>query len=213
MHYQRSTQILRTGRSSRTREDAESTTSPTPFTSLSRTSGDAILSALAQLAAFRLNTERAFIVLADGPEYHVLAEATRTVSHYDSSAHRCGDELMFGVQSCSIEFGIMYATMPAYHGEKDRFVDSDVSVINGAEACISDLQQEPAVKDLVFIQNNNSARFYAEAPLRNANGTAIAIVACLDNKPRLNFRDCDMKPLKEVARLIVEHLDLLAKIN
>lgn len=209
MDVRRDVEILKSGRSSRTAEDAKNTKPPTPYKDSSTIQGDPTFAALAQLVALRLNAKRSFIVLDDGPECHVLAEATRTVSPYEPTHHEEGDQLMFGVQSVPIEYGIMYKTMPAYRGNKDKFVDSDVSIINNTHAIISDLQAEPVVKDLIFMKNNDFARFYAEAPLVNSKGIPIGIVAVLDDQPRSNFREVDPRPLIDVAALIVERLNSL----
>lgn len=54
------------------------------------------LRSFAQLAALRLNAQRAFICALDRSTQHILSEATRTISLNDSSVPDSADELWLG---------------------------------------------------------------------------------------------------------------------
>jgi hypothetical protein len=50
------------------------------------------LTSFAQLAALRLNVERAFLAVLDRDKQHIIAEATRTISLTDPSVHEEDDD-------------------------------------------------------------------------------------------------------------------------
>lgn len=54
------------------------------------------LTSFAQLAALRLNAERAFIVVLDRDRQYILAEATKSVNLNDQSVHDPKDNLWIG---------------------------------------------------------------------------------------------------------------------
>ena len=59
-------------------------------------SGNNTLTSFAQLAALRLNVERAFICVLDREKQYILAEATKSLNLNDSSLHDSQDHLWMG---------------------------------------------------------------------------------------------------------------------
>lgn len=65
------------------------------------TTHDTVLTALAQVAALRLDTRRAIIVLTDRNRQYILAEATRTISLRSDAVFEPGDALRWGSMAVS----------------------------------------------------------------------------------------------------------------
>lgn len=67
---------------------------------------DPNLTALAQLGALRLNTERSFFSLIDGSTQYVVAEATQTTSLSGGSDGRSQEDLMLGRLTLDKDWGV-----------------------------------------------------------------------------------------------------------
>ena len=81
---------------------------------------DPTLTALAQLAAFRLGCERSFISLIDHENQFILAEATRSVSLQNPEKSLPGDELFVGAAKLPAAWGLCPDTLHVFTAEDDK---------------------------------------------------------------------------------------------
>ena len=83
---------------------------------------DPTLTAFAQLAAFRLESERSFISLIDHENQYILAEATRSVSLQNPEKSLPGDELFAGAVKLPAAWGLCPDTLHVFTAEDDKYV-------------------------------------------------------------------------------------------
>lgn len=165
------------------------------------------LTALCQLAALRLDCARCFVSILDDRTQHVIAEATRTVSCFDINDHEPGDELVLGIQSFPMGFGICSTTIGLFTGEcKVDFGGSD-TVANENYICISDLLAEQTTRTVPAIQGTDIMRYYLEVPLRTTSGYVIGSICVIDPNVR-HASPRDIKIMQEMAILAMTHLEM-----
>lgn len=142
-----------------------------PPSHLPRTSSNAVLTAIAQLAALRLGARRALISLIDSQSQIVLAEATPTLPLCPNSA----------VNDTSAYDGLWLgcATIPRECGLCELVLNA-----GGSAVVINDLQHDTRSAAHSFLKHTPSPRFYASAPLIAQTGSIIGAVAVFDDAPR-----------------------------
>ncbi|ETS86347.1 hypothetical protein PFICI_00175 [Pestalotiopsis fici W106-1] len=168
-----------------------------------RVSHDTTLTALAQLAALRLNVKRAMVSLIDTTTQIILAEATQTLSLVDESRHAPGDNIWLGNvllprHDCMDEHALSAKTAcEDAHGEQ---VQMSGMVVN-------DTFLDDRFKDRVYVTTKDGVRFYAGVPIITKEGHSIGVYGVSDTRPRPNGLTHDeMQFMQDVAEIVAEHL-------
>ena len=165
------------------------------------TSGDTILTALAQLATLQTKSQRAFISLFDAQYQHCIAEATpESPIIPNAPAEDCPD----GLWSCGIAIprrdGSVCETCLEYPlgspGEVDVFV-------------VPDLAQDDRflVEPRYGLAPN--ARFYAAAPILSRKAVKVGLCVVVDDGPRYDWDTPKSQALANISRCIMSHLEHL----
>ena len=170
-------------------------------------STDNQLTALAQLAATRLDCKRCFISILDDETQHVIAEATRTISTFDEDDHEADDGLLLGVQSLPLGYGICATTIGAFTGQCEPEFESPNTEAGEDYICIPDLQVEPKILAVPGLRGMEAVfRYYLEVPLKTETGYVIGSVCVIDPSVR-KASPKHVKLLQEVSKLIMQHLE------
>ncbi|KKK23497.1 hypothetical protein AOCH_002337 [Aspergillus ochraceoroseus] len=149
---------------------------------------DPVLAALAQLGLYRLGCSQAFVTILEDNEPYVIAEATTTNSATRSTAE---EPSLVGVESLGPD-----------ESEKGLEDTKDTSRV------IRDISvTEESVKSHPLILRRPRARLYAEVPLRGSTGEMIGSYGVLDDAPRLSWGPRELDDLRDVAGLVVAHLE------
>ena len=146
----------------------------------------------------------------DHKHQYILAEATRSISLVDNSRVGDGDELWVGSQALSLDFGICPATMGMFTGANlavplntsYAFADSDAYIIY-------DLAKDERFQGRCYVERWPRVRFYAEVPLCASSGNVLGSYCVLDDKPRVQFTKGQISDMQEIARALVNHLELV----
>ncbi|KAL5120178.1 hypothetical protein ACEQ8H_002004 [Pleosporales sp. CAS-2024a] len=154
-------------------------------------SRDSTLTALAQLATFRLGASRAMISLIDDQRQYILAEATPNMSVHPQTTVDTRSTLWLGSGMC----------------EKILDVDLAASEPNGNPTLvIRDLRQSAEHANRTYLKEK-SVQFYAGAPLISPSGAIIGSVAVLDAAARPHGLSQEQRhSLWDIARSIMDHL-------
>lgn len=167
-----------------------------------RPSSDSTLTALVQLAALRMGTQRALVSLIDDTHQHILAEATPSspllaVSSNDANAP---NSLWFG-----------NVTIPRGWGVCEQVLGLDAARIaagEGASVVVDkDLSESEQHAKRAYARNGARARFFAGAALVSPNGAIVGALCIFDNEPRpsgLAYEDISY--LEDLATTIIGYL-------
>ncbi|KAJ4213700.1 hypothetical protein NW759_010696 [Fusarium solani] len=167
---------------------------------------DAILTALARLAASQTGTARSLISLFDQSYQYIVAEATPTISLIPSlsesardyeSLWLCGTAIprVHGVCEhtlCGDEFG--------YFVEGNT--DDELPIL-----VVEDLVSDPRFASKPYCQPGSQARFYAAVPIRTDRGVNIGVLCVIDTSPGAAWNDQHSRLLQELSRAVMGHLE------
>ncbi|KAK0824918.1 hypothetical protein LTR73_007471 [Friedmanniomyces endolithicus] len=170
---------------------------------------NAMLVALCQLGALRLDTNRAFISLLDHTQQYIVGEATRTTGLSRPNEHADNDALMLGFSAHPLEYGVCPETVKIFSAQEGT-KDLDTPNITATKACyvIRDFTRDERFRDRSYVAGWPDMRSYAEVPLTSPNGYVIGSFCVIDDRPR-NFDDKDIVVLTEIASVVMDHIDLL----
>lgn len=170
---------------------------------------DATLTALAQLGPLRLQCDRAFVSLIDRSQQYIIAEATRSLSYYDSS-NQPRDPLYLGVVALDIGWGICPNTIHAFTDLTGQSAISTPNVkADYSSYCIRDLRDQPEYVDRPYVRGWPHMRSYLEVPLRTSSGICIGSYSVIDSRPRDDFDDAAVAVLEDIAQAIMDHIELV----
>ncbi|KAJ5816014.1 CheY-like superfamily [Penicillium robsamsonii] len=156
------------------------------------------LTSFAQLAALRLNAQRAFITVLNTDSQFILAEATRNTNLKSSkSSVGEGDRLFAGTSTLSNTWNICQETVAIDPDNQDGVYSFMV---------VNDLQQEERFRDLPFVAQEPHSRFYAATPLTSEGGINLGCLFVLDSEPRQGLSDTEKDTLGRVAELVMDYL-------
>ncbi|GAQ10038.1 hypothetical protein ALT_7359 [Aspergillus lentulus] len=141
-------------------------------------SRDNVLTVFAQLAALRMNAQRALISLFDKTMQHVVAEATPDLSLRAADGRDRADALWLG---SFIEEG------------RDIFVASD-------------LTSDDRFKNHPSVTGHPHNRFYVSVPITSPDDYVIGSLAVLDDQPRDGVTEDQEHLLKELSATVMDHL-------
>ncbi|RSL65266.1 hypothetical protein CEP54_004325 [Fusarium duplospermum] len=167
---------------------------------------DAILTALARLAASQTGTARSLISLFDQSYQYIVAEATPTISLIPSLSESarnyeplwlCGTAIprVHGVCEhtlCGDEFG--------YFVEGNT--DDELPIL-----VVEDLVSDPRFASKPYCRPGSQARFYAAVPIRTDRGVNIGVLCVIDTSPGAAWNDQHSRLLKELSRAVIGHLE------
>ncbi|KAF3769478.1 hypothetical protein M406DRAFT_348735 [Cryphonectria parasitica EP155] len=201
----REEEALRYGASLMAESVINDAASPLDSSSL-RLSSDAILTAFAQLAALKLNVERAVFSIFDSKRQHIVAEATQltviTLGPDDSprAADTEGHALVFSNTAIPRANGACEAVLdlPAVQ------VSSNATVL--PMCVVPDLTQDDRFCRKPYFGADTALRFYAGVPLRTPQGIDIGVCAVFDSKPREGLDLRSQSFLRTTAGLVMSHL-------
>ena len=181
-------------------EESGSSCLPTDYNA--QRSTDSTLIALCQLAALRMNAQRALVSLIDGQRQHVLAEATPRTSL--RSSHPKGDgvnELWLGSVSIPRSWGVCEQVL-------GLGLDTiDVPVGQGSSVIIhEDLLHSSQHAHRTYVKDG-TVRFYTGAALISSNGAIVGALCVFDDQPRPGGVPAeDVTYLEDLAATFIEYL-------
>jgi signal transduction histidine kinase len=163
-----------------------------------RISSDSTLTALAQLATFRLAAGRAMISLLDDERQYILAEATPNMSLRPESPGNAPSTLWLGSVS-----------IPRTWGMCEKVLNIDLRALQTNEypaIVIRDLKESVEHANRSYIKES-SVRFYASAPLLSPTGAIVGSICILDDLPRPDgLSNEHRKSLQDIAESIMDYL-------
>ncbi|CAI7627996.1 unnamed protein product [Penicillium glandicola] len=164
----------------------------------SPSSPNTTLTSFAQLAALRLNAQRAFITVLNTDSQYILAEATRNTNLGSSnSSVGEGDRLFAGTSTLSDAWNICQETVAIGSDNQDGLYSFLV---------VNDLQQEERFKRLPFVTQEPHSRFYAGTPLISDSGINLGCLFVLDSEPRPGLSGIEKDTLGKVGELVMDYL-------
>jgi hypothetical protein len=169
-----------------------------PSDHYARQSTDPTLTGLCQLAALRMNAQRALVSLIDDTSQHVLAEATPRM------LLRAGDNAPNSLWLGSV-------TVPRSWGVCEQVLAFDAGNIaakEGASVFINlDLSGNDRYAQRTYVRDGPRVRFYAGAALINPRGAVVGALCVFDDKPRPEgIPHEDVIYLEDLAATVVEYL-------
>ncbi|KAK5070645.1 hypothetical protein LTR64_000320 [Lithohypha guttulata] len=169
-----------------------------------RCSDDRTLTALAQLAALRLQAKRAMVSLISADTQMILAEATKSLSLVDRERHAPGDHMWFG-----------QASVPRKDAMDEHVFGSSYTVKNadGQEQTfeamvVPDVTKDERFNNRPYVLSEPGVRFYAGVPIVTKQGYRIGVYGVSDDvaHPQGLSLD-DVLFMQEVAQIITNHLE------
>ena len=181
-------------------EESGSSCLPTEY--IAQRSTDSTLIALCQLAALRMNAQRALVSLIDGQRQHVLAEATPRTSL--RSSHPKGDgvnELWLGSVSIPRSWGVCEQVLGL------KLDTIDVPMGEGSSVIINeDLLHSSQHAHRTYVKDGK-VRFYTGAALISSNGAIVGALCVFDDQPRPGGVPAeDVTYLEDLAATVIEYL-------
>lgn len=167
-------------------------------------SRDTTLTALAQLAALRLNVKRAMVSLLQKDSQIILAEATQTLSLADDSRHAPGDHIWLGQVSVprhdALDEHVLGAEWTGKDGEGHEHVLSALVV--------QDVGADERFKERSYVWADPGVKFYAGVPIVTKQGYEIGVYGVSDTKPRSAGLSVEqILFMQDIARIIADHLE------
>jgi hypothetical protein len=166
-----------------------------------RQSTDSTLTALCQLAALRMNAQRALVSLIDDKYQHVLAEATpRTSLRGGAPPSKGPKSLWLGSVSIPRSWGVCEQVLALDAG--------NIAAGEGASVIINeDLLNDDRYSRLTYVRDGPQVRFYAGAALISPHGAVVGALCVFDHEPRpVGIPDEDVSYLEDLAGTIIEYL-------
>ncbi|KAJ5561453.1 CheY-like superfamily [Penicillium sp. DV-2018c] len=154
------------------------------------------LTSFAQLAALRLNAQRAFITILNTDSQFILAEATKKTNIGSSqSSQGTEDRLFAGTSTLSTAWNICQQTVA---------IDSQDGIY--PFLIVNDLKEEENFSELPFVKKEPHSRFYAGTPLTSDSGINLGCLFVLDSEPRDGLSDIEKDTLGTVAEMVMDYL-------
>ncbi|KAJ5649324.1 uncharacterized protein N7484_003047 [Penicillium longicatenatum] len=159
------------------------------------------LTSFAQLAALRLNAQRAFITILNRDSQFILAEATKTTNVGSSTLFsEKGDNLFAGTSTLSNTWNICHETVNI---QSDQQQDGTYPFL-----IVNDLEQDERFRQLPFVQSEPHSRFYAGTPLTSDSNINLGCLFILDSEPREGLNDVEKDILGTVAAMVMDYLQV-----
>ncbi|CAG9942246.1 unnamed protein product [Clonostachys rosea f. rosea IK726] len=174
-------------------------------------SGDAVLTALAQLGACQTGTERSLVSLFDSSAQHIVAEATVRQPLYASlPSDKCREPLWLCGTSIPRIHGVCELSLmndPSPYGAPIVQEPNETAFL--PLTLSQDLTTDPRFFASPFCRPGSLARFYAAVPIRTRRGINIGVYCVLDSTPNKPWTDDHTERLREISQTIMGHLEAL----
>ncbi|KAF1928667.1 uncharacterized protein M421DRAFT_152089 [Didymella exigua CBS 183.55] len=173
-----------------------------PTDHISRPSIDSTLTALCQLAALRMNAQRALVSLIDDTRQHVLAEATpRTSLREGAPPGEGSNSLWLGSVSVPRSWGICEQVL-ALNVVKIPSAEGASVIIN------KDLLDDDRYAQRTYVRDGPKVRFFAGAALVSSHGAIVGALCVFDDEPRsAGISDEAVSSFEDLAGTVIEYLD------
>ncbi|RJE21353.1 hypothetical protein PHISCL_06310 [Aspergillus sclerotialis] len=178
------------------------------------------LNSFAQLAALRINVERAVIRLvltdqfdargdvdadsfddsvSDRDAKFILAEATKTSDvNLPVEPSFAGNRIWNGCSVLDTAWSVCEETV--------AFPPSNKQTPQSSFLIVNDLSRDEQFKHLPFVSGEPHLRFYAGTPLTTDNGINLGCFFVLDTSPRGGLTDAEKETLGSLATLVIDYL-------
>ncbi|KAF2816038.1 uncharacterized protein BDZ99DRAFT_127452 [Mytilinidion resinicola] len=168
--------------------------------SQSSTAPDTVLTAYAQLVAWRLNAQRSLVSLIDKEIQYFVAESTKTLSLEDSTLHDDPDDAIWA--GC--------INVPKA-GRLCEHTLQTMPTSDGSPACfeVLDLSQDPRFSQLPFVAGPPHFRYYVGVPIRTKKGVSIGSLFAMDVVARGPLGVANKLFLTTIASNIMTHLETM----
>jgi hypothetical protein len=166
-----------------------------------RQSTDQTLTALCQLAALRMNAQRALISLIDNTSQHILAEATpQTLLRGGAPPSTGSNALWLGSVSIPRNWGVCEQVLALDAG--------NIAASEGASVLVDkDLLNNQRYAQRTYVQSGPRVRFYAGAALISPRGAIVGALCIFDDEPRPGGIPVkDVSCLEDLAATVVQYL-------
>lgn len=168
---------------------------------------DRQLTALAQLATFTLGYKRCFISIIDNAYQHFIAEATPSTSLLRNGGTNKYEDLLIGVRSVLLAQKWLPTTYTCQQDLLQLDLEEGGAVYTTEGIFVPDLSSQKVSERSDLIKAFPTAlRGYLEVPLLTTSGYVFGSICVTDEVPHLSPED-DFQQLREIADLVVEHLD------
>ncbi|KAJ9226499.1 hypothetical protein DTO169C6_1227 [Paecilomyces variotii] len=162
-----------------------------------RSSPNATLTSLAQLAALRLNAQRALISVVDRETQYFIAEATRSLNLRDPSKYENEEDVLWaGCSAVSRKGKLCETTIALPPSDRDQY----------SFYIVNDLNEDDAYKKLPLPAPSSPFRFYAGTPLTTTKKENIGTFFVLDTEPRNGLTDSEKSTMGTLATLVMDYL-------
>ncbi|KAJ5703244.1 CheY-like superfamily [Penicillium malachiteum] len=156
-----------------------------------------VLTALAQLAAVKLQVQRAIISLIDADTLYVVAEASQSLNLgnndlFDDSA----DGLWMGCSRGPVEGTLCEETVALKPSAGQKY----------AFFTVKDLLHHPTFCNIPCVSGAPFFRYYTGTPLRTPKGITIGTLYVIDPRPDLPFNERHKEILGNIADTVMEYL-------
>lgn len=159
----------------------------------------------------RLSCDRSFVSLIDRKHRYIIAEATRSLAYFEGPENS-RDSVYLGV----VALDIAQRELPnAIHAFTDTTGQADICTPNvqagRSKFRIRSLQDDEDYSDRPYVHGWPYVRTYLEVPLRAATGQVIGSFCAVDNRLRGDWDEDDaaVRTMHDIARVIMDHLDLV----
>ncbi|KAJ5594334.1 uncharacterized protein N7459_000542 [Penicillium hispanicum] len=156
------------------------------------------LTSFAQLAALRLNADRAFICVLDRDKQFILSEATRSVNLKDNSIYDREDELWLGSTTGRKAWSLCQDTVALPPSNRET-ADYQYLVVNN-------LMDSERYKRVEFVEKDPHFRFYAGTPLTTENNINLGCFFVVDQNPRHGLTTLEKDTLGSLSTLVMDYL-------
>ncbi|KAG6990732.1 Hybrid signal transduction histidine kinase B [Fusarium oxysporum f. sp. conglutinans] len=163
---------------------------------------DAILNALSQLAAFRLQARRAIISFFDRKYQHIVAEATQS-----SPIGPCPDRMRDRLWPSGINprGDSICEHVLQFRNTKHVSLDHDVGL---EVSVIPDLAEDAHSPSGSCVQGLPHHRFYCGIPIQTPRGFNIGVLSVFDDSPRPGGLDqASIQLLRDLSKTIMSYLE------
>ncbi|KAM0425071.1 hypothetical protein ACHAPT_009630 [Fusarium lateritium] len=167
---------------------------------------DAILTALARLAACQTGTARSLISLFDQSYQYIVAEATPTLSLIPGLSESARNHELLWLCGTAIPRAHGVCEQTLCGDELGYFLegahDEDLPVL-----VVDDLTTDPRFASKPYCRPGSQARFYAAVPIRTDRGVNIGVLCVIDTSPGAPWNDQHSRLLRELSRAVMGHLE------
>ncbi|KAF2085486.1 hypothetical protein K490DRAFT_46464, partial [Saccharata proteae CBS 121410] len=161
---------------------------------------DSVLTAHAQLVAWRLNTQRALISLIDRETQYFVAESTKTLHLVDDQRFENPSDAIWAGCTSLPKAGRLcehtLQTLPTKDGTIPYFE-------------VPDLTKDERFNTLPFVTGAPALRYYVGVPIVTKKGIPIGSLFAMDDKVREPISDSSTEFLTIMAGNIMAHLEMM----